>query len=61
MSTGDDRRDRRQLYSWLLFLLCSLFFVADSVAVGRPLGIAGSVLFFLACVVFFASRGWKKA
>ena len=61
MPTGKDREERLQLYTWLLFLLCSLLFIADSVTGGRPLMIAAGVLFFLACVVALLPRVWKKA
>ena len=60
MSKGNDREERFQLYAWLLFLLCSLFFVADSVVSGSPLMIAAGVLFFLACVVALLPRVTKK-
>jgi len=43
---------RTQLLGWALFLVCSFFFITDSVITGSPLGIAGSALFLLGCVVF---------
>jgi len=56
-----DREGRFQLYGWLLFVICSLFFIADSVAAGSPLGMAGSILFFLGCIVFLIPLVWKRA
>ena len=42
MPTENEKESRSQLYGWLLFVICSFFFIADSVVSGRPLGIAGS-------------------
>ena len=52
MPAESDRGKRFQLYGWLLFIVCSFFFIADSVINGDPLGITGSVIFFLGCVIF---------
>ena len=49
---NQDIQRRTQLLGWALFLVCSFFFIADSVIAGSPLGIAGSILFFLGCVIF---------
>ena len=55
-----DRASQFQLYGWLLFVVCSFFFIADSITAGSPLGIAGSVLFFLGCIVFLIPLVWKR-
>jgi len=60
MSTESDKERRFQLYGWLLFVICSFFFIADSVASGSPLGIAGSCLFLLGCIVFLVPLVRKK-
>jgi hypothetical protein len=41
-----------QLYGWLLFVVCSFFFIVDSVATASLVGTIGSVIFLLACIVF---------
>jgi hypothetical protein len=55
-----DRERRFQLVGWALFLVCSFFFIADSIAAGSPLGLVGSVVFFLGCVVFLIPFAWKR-
>jgi len=54
-----ERESQFQLLGWALFLVCSILFIADSVAAGSPLGLAGSVTFFLGCVVFLIPFAWK--
>ena len=56
-----NRASQFQLYGWLLFVVCSFFFIADSVIDGNPLGIVGSILFFLGCVVFLIPLVHKRA
>jgi hypothetical protein len=60
MPTDDEKERRFQLYGWLLFVVCSFFFIADSIAAGSPLGIAGSCLFLLGCIVFLIPLVRKK-
>jgi len=60
MSTGNEKGRRLQLYGWLLFVICSFFFIADSVTSGSPLGIAGSCLFLLGCIIFLIPLVRKK-
>jgi hypothetical protein len=55
------KSDRFQLCGWLLFLVCSFFFMADSAIAGNPLGVAGSVVFLLGCVIFLIPLVQKKA
>ena len=47
-------------YGWLLFLLCSFLFIADSIVAGSPLVLAGSVFFLLGCIIFIIPF-WRKA
>ena len=49
-----------QLCGWLLFLICSFLFIADSIAAGSPLGLAGSVFFLLGCIVFIIPFTFRK-
>jgi Ca2+/Na+ antiporter len=37
---------------WSLFLLCSVFYIISSILMGDWFYLTGSVLFFIACVVF---------
>ncbi len=61
MPTGKQVKEARvQLVGWLIFLVCSFLFIANSVAVGSLLGLAGSVTFFLGCIVFLIPFTWKK-
>ncbi len=39
----------------MLFVVCSLFFIADAVVNGGPLAIMASGLFFLGCFVFLVA------
>jgi len=55
-----DRERRFQFVGWLLFVVCSLLFIADNVTAGSTLGIAGSVLFLLGCIVFLIPLIWKR-
>ena len=41
-----------QLLGWVLFVLSAVFFIASSVRSGDMLGLAGALLFFVACFVF---------
>ena len=60
MFTSNQERERKfQFFGWILFLVCSFLFIADSVAAGSPLGLAGSVTFFLGCIVFLIPFTWK--
>ncbi len=41
-----------QLIGWSLFLLCSIFYIISSIIVRDWFYLSGSILFFIACVVF---------
>jgi len=46
-------RDRKfQLWGWGLFIICALLYTASSLESGSLLGVAGSVVFLIACFVF---------
>lgn len=55
MPDGDDRSQRLQSYGWMLFVVCSLFFIADAAINGSALAITASALFFLGCFVFLVA------
>ena len=57
---NQERESKFQIFGWVLFLVCSFFFIADSIISGSPLGLAGSVVFFLGCIVFLVPFAWKK-
>jgi len=43
---------RFHLLGWLLFLVCAVFFITQSLKSNSILGLAGSVVFLLGCVAF---------
>ena len=52
---GDDsqRRERKfHLWGWLLFLVCAGLFIASSREADNLLGLVGSIIFLVACVIF---------
>ncbi len=60
MPTREQKRESQfQLFGWVLFLVCSILFIIDSVATGNLLVLAGSVAFSLGCVVFLIPFAWK--
>ena len=44
--------DRRELWGWVLFLLCSVLFLAAAIRDGDVLIGVASVVFLVACVLF---------
>jgi uncharacterized membrane protein YhaH (DUF805 family) len=46
--------DKRRLYllGWLLFLVCAVFFIASGIEGGDMLGLVGSIIFLVGCLVF---------
>jgi len=46
------RERNYHLAGWILFLVCALCFIASAALSGDPLYFAGSVIFFVACIVF---------
>jgi hypothetical protein len=52
-SGGSDRERKTHLLGWVIFIVCAGFFIASSVG-GSVLGVVGSVLFLIACLVFIA-------
>ena len=53
MTEGNrQQKIRYQLYGWILFVLCAVFFIASSLKNGDYLGLAASIIFLIACFVF---------
>lgn len=46
------REVRYQLWGWILFIVCALFFIAASIINHDLFALSGSILFLIACVVF---------
>ena len=61
MSAEDGKREARfHLWGWLLFVVCACFFIASSIESKDMLGLIGSVIFLIACVVFIIPLVIKK-
>jgi len=53
MPTKDNGRERRvNLWGWILFLVCAIFFILSSLQSGSITGLVGSIIFLAGCVVF---------
>ena len=53
MANQEYQRQRRfEFYGWMLFVVCSFFFIAEAIVNGGPLAIIGAVLFLVGCIVF---------
>ena len=52
-----------QLTGWILFIVCAIFFIASSLKNRDLLTFIGSIIFFIACIVFLLPliRTMKKA
>lgn len=52
--TDDDReREMRfNLWGWILFVVCALFFIASNLQGRNIPGLVGSIIFLVACIVF---------
>ena len=42
-----------QIVGWILFIICAIFFIASSLKNHDILTFIGSVIFLIACIVFF--------
>lgn len=42
-----------QIVGWILFTICAIFFIASSLKNHDVLTFIGSVIFLIACIVFF--------
>ena len=53
MSIDTRNRERKfQLSGWILFLLCSGFFIGSAIKANDILVLAGSIIFLGGCIVF---------
>jgi hypothetical protein len=54
--SGEDKNREKKfnLWGWILFVVCAGFFIASAVESGSTLGIIGSIIFLVACLVFIA-------
>jgi len=43
---------RFHLLGWLLFLVCAVFFILDSLTDNNTFGLTGSIVFLAGCIVF---------
>ena len=50
------------LAGWLLFIVCAVFFIAQSLTDNNLLGLGGSIVFFAGCVAFLIPLvgNWRK-
>lgn len=61
MSVNHRKREARfHLWGWLLFVVCAGFFIASSIESNDILGLVGSIIFLIACVVFIVPFAMKK-
>ena len=61
MSADNGKQEARfHLWGWLLFVVCAGFFIASSIENNDMLGLIGSVIFLIACVVFIIPLVIKK-
>ena len=42
-----------QIVGWMLFIICAIFFIASSLKNHDILTFIGSIIFLIACIVFF--------
>ena len=62
MSEDNKLKEKKyQLYGWLLFLVCAVLFIIDSVINWSPWGFTGSLFFLFGCFAFIIPFTWKKS
>ena len=47
-----ERKIKFQLFGWILFIFCAIFFILSSLKNHDTLTFIGSVIFLVACIVF---------
>ena len=52
MSDGCERELKRQLWGWIVFIICSVLFIASSIRNRDVLSLVASILFLVGCVIF---------
>jgi predicted membrane channel-forming protein YqfA (hemolysin III family) len=58
----DKTEKRYHLAGWLLFIICAVFFIAQSLTDNNMLGLSGSIIFFAGCVAFLIPlvSNWRR-
>ncbi len=49
---GKDREMKFQPWGWILFIVCAGFFITSAIKADDILGLAGSIIFLIGCVLF---------
>ena len=52
MSDRMSRESKFNLWGWLLFIVCAIFFIASATISGDILYLIGSIVFLFACLIF---------
>ena len=52
MENNEGQDLKCQLFGWILFIVCAIFFIASSLKNGDTLTFIGSIIFLIACIVF---------
>ena len=61
MSNANSNREKKfHLWGWILFLVCAAFFIASSIAGDDIMGLTGSIIFLIGCVIFIIPLITKK-
>jgi len=58
----DKTEKRFHLIGWLLFLICAIFFILQSLTDNNTFGLTGSVVFLVGCLAFLIplALNWKE-
>ncbi len=56
------KEKRYHLAGWLLFLVCAVFFIVQSLTDNNLLGLSGSIFFLAGCIAFLIPlvSNWHK-
>jgi uncharacterized membrane protein YhaH (DUF805 family) len=60
MSNGMSRESKFNLWGWLLFIVCAIFFIASATINGDILYLIGSIVFLFACLIFIIPLVLKR-
>jgi hypothetical protein len=58
--TGGGRDTKYQLWGWILFVVCAGFFIVSSIQNQDTFGLAASIIFLIACIVFLIPLVFKQ-
>ena len=60
MSVDKRNRERKfHLSGWVLFIVCAGFFITSAIKADDILGLAGSIIFLIGCVLFIIPLATK--